>query len=84
MSNDLQRLLHNLADEMTDTNYTSLRERVDRTSHRASRRHAIAVAAAGFVAVAALAGGGYTLATRHTPGSGPATIKPAPTATPTG
>jgi hypothetical protein len=80
MSNDLHRHLHDLADEMNDTNYSDLRQQVDRTSRRIGRRRALAIAAAGFVAVAAVTAGGYALATRHTSGPAPAT---SPTATPT-
>jgi hypothetical protein len=79
MSNNLHQRLNDLADEMTGTNYTTLRRQVESTSRRIGRRHAIAVAVAGFVAVVAVAGGGYALGSRQT-GAGPAGTGTSPTA----
>ena len=73
MNHDLHLRLHELADEMLDTDYTDLRERVDSTTRRIRRRRTVATAVAGVAAVAVVAVGGWALATRNGGGPQPAT-----------
>lgn len=72
-NNDLQLRLHELADEMFETDYTDLRRRVDSTTHRIRRRRAAVTTVAGIAAVAVVAVGGWALASRTGGGASPAT-----------
>jgi|GEM_PF-4073029 len=79
--NNLHLRLHELADEMLDTDYTDLRERVDTSTRRIRRRRAAATTVAGITAVAVVAVGGWALASRTHGGPQPATT---PAGTPAG
>jgi hypothetical protein len=76
-NNDLHLRLHELADEMLDTDYTDLRERVDTTTRRIRKRRTAATTVAGIAAVALVAVGGWAAFNRADNG-------PQPAATPTG
>lgn len=76
-NNNLQLRLHELADEMLDTDYTDLRERVDTSTRRIRRRRATATTVAGIAAVAVVAVGGWAAFNQ-------ANNHPQPGATPTG
>jgi hypothetical protein len=72
-NNNLQLRLHELADEMLDTDYADLRERVGSSARRIRRRRVAATTVAGIAAVAVVAVGGWVLASRTNGGPRPAT-----------
>lgn len=76
-NNHLYVRLHELADEMDDTDYTDLRQRVDSSARRIRRRRVAATTAAGIAAVAVVTVGGWAAFGRTNHG-------PQPAVTPTG